>query len=87
MNGGGIAIRTWMAKNIEDARDQATDEVNATLLAEAAARRFNEYDGDSPTERLFEWAAELVDHDDRKRAGTVGGGLRGLINALESDWF
>lgn len=56
-------VRRFMLRSVEDHRDPATGEVNATKLAEAAALAFDLYEKDPDRtipEALFEEAAKLA---------------------------
>jgi vacuolar-type H+-ATPase catalytic subunit A/Vma1 len=60
-------VQQWMTANAELHRDPLTAEINMTSLAEDAAREFNMYTGDSPTERLFDWAYAVALADEAAR--------------------
>lgn len=86
---GGIKIRQYMREVVENHRDE-TGEINATTLAEDACQHFDEY-GPSPEyeipEKYFVFAYEAHEADARRRCGTIGSAVGGIISAYDSSHF
>lgn len=75
MNKGGIQVRRYMREVLEEHRDQLTDEVNMTALAEDACAHVDGYEGDDVPERYFGWAYQVAEADEHRRNHTMPLGL------------
>jgi len=53
-------VKLYMRGHLESFRDNLTNEINTTLLAEYACEEFNLYEGDDENDNIPEWLFDLA---------------------------